>query len=51
MMLQALFQTIQSFFIDLPSIGELINNVRSGDVDLLGGFVSMVSGIFGKKED
>ncbi len=49
-MIQALFQTISNFFVDLPSINELFDNIFSGEIDFLGGFVSMLKGLFGGEE-
>ncbi len=49
-MIQALFQTISNFFVDLPSIKDLFGNIFSGEIDFLGGFVSMIQGLFGEKE-
>ena len=49
-MIQALFQTISNFFVDLPSINELFDNIFSGEIDFLGGFVSMLTGLFGGEE-
>ena len=49
-MIQALFQTISSFFIDMPSVANLMNDVGSGETNLLGGIVSLIAGLFGKKD-
>ncbi|MBQ6020442.1 MAG: hypothetical protein IJL26_09730 [Clostridia bacterium] len=48
-MLEQLYQTISSFLLDLPSIGNLFAGVKDGNVDILGGFLSMLGGLFGKK--
>lgn len=50
-MLQALYQTIMNFLIDIPAIGNLVEQISSGETNLLGGVVSLISGLFGKKEE
>ena len=45
-MIQALFQTISNFFIDIPSIGELFDGIKTGDKDIFSGLVSTFVGLF-----
>ncbi|MBR1811841.1 MAG: hypothetical protein IJ766_09420 [Clostridia bacterium] len=46
-MLEQLFQTVKDFFIEVPAIKNLIDNVRSGDTNIFSGFVSVIKGVFG----
>lgn len=50
-MIQALFQTIANFFVDLPSIGDLFSGIRTGETDIFGGFISMLKGLFGRSDE
>ena len=47
-MLEQLYQTISSFLLDLPAIGDFFSGVKSGNVDFFGGLFSMLGGLFSK---
>lgn len=45
-MLEQLYQTITTFFNELPSIKEMFNGIKAGNVGLLGDLFTMLSGLF-----
>ncbi|MBQ6164242.1 MAG: hypothetical protein IK118_01380 [Clostridia bacterium] len=47
-MLEQLYQTITSFLFDLPAIASLFTGVKEGNVDIFGGLLSLLGGLFGK---
>lgn len=47
-MIQALFQTISNFFIDLPSISDLFSGIKTGETDIFSGLVSTFVGLFNR---
>ncbi len=45
-MLEQLFQTLQSFF-DIPSLDNFFSGLKGGNIDFIGGFLSMLTGLLG----